>query len=165
MLKKALLVLGIAAALFLSVKTSAVQAEPKFGLLGTPYSVNGDLSYDIYKHNRGGEGVHFSTSVQQGLEVARFGPQDRFHLIPFVELRLKIGQNPDVYPWNNKVEESLGVKVRYDVPLSGSHAGVVDVGIRALHNDYIGSTNHGRGVDIGGQAFVTFWFGGDWMKK
>ena len=159
---KALLGIGL-----LTIGLSAVvaTAEPKFGLLGTPYSVNGDLSYDIYKQNRGGEGVHFSTTVQQGVEIAQFGPQDRFHLIPFVELNLKLGQDPTTYPWNSRVQEALGVKVRYNMPLTGNHGGVIDVGVRALHNDYIGGNTHPRGVDIGGQAFVTFWLGGDWTKK
>lgn len=158
---KALLGIGL-----LTIGLSAVvaTAEPKFGLLGTPYSVNGDLSYDIYNRKHGGEGVHFSTTVQQGLEIAQFGPQDRFHLIPFVELRLKVGQDPNVYPWNSKLEEGAGIKVRYNVFEQGRHGGVIDAGVRVLHNDYLGS--HGQpGVGIGGQAFVTYWFGGDWTKK
>ena len=163
MLKKALLVLGLVAVVFAFAAMPA-HAEPKFGLLGTPYSTWGDLRYDVTDRRHGGEGLHFQGHIEQGLEIAQFGSQDRFHLIPFVDFDLKLGQDPQIFSWNNKVQEGFGMKVRYNVFESGRHGGVIDLGVRGTHTSYINGAN-GSVDGLGGQVFLTYWFGGDWTKK
>ncbi len=139
----------------------SAMAEPKFGLLGAPYNMwlEGSQGFGEKPGKGLNEGLKMDTRLEQGLEIAQFGHQDRFKVVPFVALRLTVSdQQREV--WNNRIAEEVGLKVTYDVPVNQGHWGQVAVGVKGIHR-----TEFRGESDIGGQVFVTVGFGGNWLHK
>jgi hypothetical protein len=92
-------------------------------------------------------------NIQQGMIVGEVGA---FKVNTFVGMNYSVDRNGLSY--NNKLVPMVGVKLQRDIP-----GGVMDMGVRLVHETHFRGVDTGPKSGTGVQAYISYWTG--WNLK
>jgi len=145
-MKKLLVLTAIAAAAF----SANAQVTSYPGSNWSEITVNPGVIRGTPEENN----VLLQGNIEQGAIVGRVGD---FRVNTFVGLNYSVDRNALSY--NNKLVPMLGVKLQRDF----SSSGVMDTGIRVVHENHFRGVETGPHSGTGVQLFFSYWTG--WNLK